>query len=362
MKFDYCIGNPPYQETIGKTESQSQGNSNWVYHKIANAVDEIAGVSCLIYPFGGWFDSPEALGGFGNKILTDGHTICVYAFEGTSDKRAWFRTDKQPQPLFGEIANLSAGVCVVLRDNKHKHDAYKYSNRVYSDAIVDICKSDIEILTPNPVFIALNKKLGGDRLVTHTKKGLFGIESNFVELNSDMVSYSPDDWEEPILLLTNDKSGSAGRATKFYTDISTIEKGKEYIDLYKVITTSAYPKQKFSSGKPTLDNIKKRAKEIIEVLPAHSAFGRSRMLLFASDRKEDCDNFIKYTQTTFFAGLMLEEPNRRTAIGFVIPYQDFTNSSDIDWSQSIEDIDKQLYAKYNLTESEIAYLSRTEGK
>lgn len=36
--------------------------------------------------------------------------------------------------------------------------------------------------------------------------------------------------------------------------------------------------------------------------------------------------------------------------------QDFTPASDIDWSQSIPDIDRQLYVKYGLDESEIAFI------
>ena len=36
--------------------------------------------------------------------------------------------------------------------------------------------------------------------------------------------------------------------------------------------------------------------------------------------------------------------------------QDFSNSSDIDWSQSIADIDRQLYKKYELSENEIAFI------
>lgn len=42
-----------------------------------------------------------------------------------------------------------------------------------------------------------------------------------------------------------------------------------------------------------------------------------------------------------------------------VPIQDFTNQSDIDWSQSIADIDKQLYKKYNLTNEEIDYIEKT---
>ena len=40
----------------------------------------------------------------------------------------------------------------------------------------------------------------------------------------------------------------------------------------------------------------------------------------------------------------------------MIPLQDFTSSSDIDWSQSVASIDQQLYAKYGLTQEEIDFI------
>jgi len=39
-----------------------------------------------------------------------------------------------------------------------------------------------------------------------------------------------------------------------------------------------------------------------------------------------------------------------------VPLQDFTASSDIDWSKPIPDIDRQLYAKYGLTEAEQKFI------
>ena len=42
-----------------------------------------------------------------------------------------------------------------------------------------------------------------------------------------------------------------------------------------------------------------------------------------------------------------------------VPMQDFSDSSDINWDVSIEEIDKQLYKKYSLTEEEIGYIELT---
>jgi hypothetical protein len=39
-----------------------------------------------------------------------------------------------------------------------------------------------------------------------------------------------------------------------------------------------------------------------------------------------------------------------------VPMQDFSSSSDIDWSLGVSDIDRQLYAKYSLTDDEITFV------
>ena len=36
--------------------------------------------------------------------------------------------------------------------------------------------------------------------------------------------------------------------------------------------------------------------------------------------------------------------------------QDFTEKSDIDWSKSVDEIDMQLYKKYNLSDEEIDFI------
>ena len=49
-------------------------------------------------------------------------------------------------------------------------------------------------------------------------------------------------------------------------------------------------------------------------------------------------------------------PKGKTWHAYVVPLQDFTPNSDINWSQSIPEIDQQLYKKYNLSEEEIAFI------
>ena len=39
-----------------------------------------------------------------------------------------------------------------------------------------------------------------------------------------------------------------------------------------------------------------------------------------------------------------------------VPLQDFTTDSDIDWSKSVAEIDRQLYLKYGLSDEEISFI------
>lgn len=55
--------------------------------------------------------------------------------------------------------------------------------------------------------------------------------------------------------------------------------------------------------------------------------------------------------------LKITQDNKKSTWKYV-PMQDFTNKSDIDWSKSIPEIDRQLYAKYNLSQEEIDFIEK----
>jgi hypothetical protein len=359
MKFDAVVGNPPYQESVEKTESQSQSNSKWVYYLFQNIADIIGKKSSLVYPFGGWFDDNKTFQGFGRRILSDGHTVSINAFEGTSDKRAWYRNDINPNPIFGDGVNLSAGVSIVNRNMTSIYKTFEYSNRMYSDKPREVNINEWKNLSPNPDF-TVGMKLNADKLKKYVSNKTFGIESDFIEKNPELYLLKPDQFSEPIRLLTNDRAGSAGRAKWFYIERTTVEKNMKLIDEYKVAMPSAYPKKTLVSGVSTIKNVLSRTSEIIQIFKPKEIFGRSKMLIFNSPEKVDVENFMKYTQTKFFAYMVLNEPNRSFSFGFVIPLLDFTVNSDIDWLKSISEIDKQLYSKFNFSQKEIDVINNHE--
>ena len=70
---------------------------------------------------------------------------------------------------------------------------------------------------------------------------------------------------------------------------------------------------------------------------------------------------LKYINTKFARTLLgilkVTQDNSKETWRFV-PLQDFTESSDIDWTLSVPEIDQQLYAKYYLTDEEVQFIER----
>ena len=74
---------------------------------------------------------------------------------------------------------------------------------------------------------------------------------------------------------------------------------------------------------------------------------------------QEAKHLLKYLSTKFaraLLGILKKTQHNPSSVWGYIPLQDFTTESDIIWNQSVEDIDKQLYAKYNLSRDEIKFI------
>ncbi|MDD4001065.1 MAG: Eco57I restriction-modification methylase domain-containing protein, partial [Bacilli bacterium] len=72
--------------------------------------------------------------------------------------------------------------------------------------------------------------------------------------------------------------------------------------------------------------------------------------------EEEAINLQTYMKTKFLrylVGVMKTSRNIYQVVYEFVPVQNFTSSSDIDWSKSIQEIDKQLYKKYKLDKNEL---------
>lgn len=83
------------------------------------------------------------------------------------------------------------------------------------------------------------------------------------------------------------------------------------------------------------------------------------MSIGSFETQYEAQSALKYICTKFarlLLGTMKVTQINYPEVWANIPLQDFTPSSDINWSQSIEYIDKQLYTKYDLSEDEIEFI------
>lgn len=74
---------------------------------------------------------------------------------------------------------------------------------------------------------------------------------------------------------------------------------------------------------------------------------------------QEAETLVKYMKTKFvrfLVGTLKATNGTKFNVWANVPLQDFIANSDIDWTKAIADIDKQLYAKYGLSDEEIDFI------
>ncbi len=66
--------------------------------------------------------------------------------------------------------------------------------------------------------------------------------------------------------------------------------------------------------------------------------------------------YIKTRFVRFLISLTLSSMHITQKNFQFVPLQDFSYNSDIEWSKPVDEIDKQLYKKYGLTQEEIDFI------
>lgn len=87
--------------------------------------------------------------------------------------------------------------------------------------------------------------------------------------------------------------------------------------------------------------------------------------VYPFNTKQERDNCNKYMCTKFFrtmTALRKQDQGAGKDVYAYVPMQNFTERSDINWNQSIENIDQQLYKKYNLSAAEIEFIEKNIPK
>lgn len=117
MKWDFCLGNPPYQaETVEQvSEANGQAPRKNVFQYFQMEADKIAATgSILIYPGGRWIhQSGKGLQQFGKEQIND-RTLAAVEFYPNAHE------------VFGQAADLADGVTIVLKEKSKKESGFNY--------------------------------------------------------------------------------------------------------------------------------------------------------------------------------------------------------------------------------------------
>lgn len=335
-KFYAVIGNPPYQEENEKSSRQPS-----IYPYFMNEAYKVGERVELITP--ARFLYEEGLTKkWSKKALNDPH-LKILEYDGEA---------KNVFPTTG----FKGGVVVTLRDSARTHEPIGVftplkelnsiiekvravagprlvSNSNYMDSIVSSRGN-----------YRFTKKFAEDfsEAIGRLGKGTGNMfASNFFEKIPECASNDPDSDKLKFLCRIN------GRRTFVYVDRCYIM-ANPYIDTYNVGFPEGNGEGVF--GETLSDS------EVLE--PGACSTDTFLSVGFFKTRTE-AENLITYIKTKFFRtmlGVKKATQHTSASVWQYIPLQDFTSSSDIDWSRSVADIDRQLYAKYGLSDDEVEFI------
>lgn len=325
MKFNAIVGNPPYQEMDGGHGVSAKP----IYDKFVEIAKKLnPDYLSMIIP-ARWYSGGKGLGGFRDSMLRENKLTRLIDYFDSQD-------------CFPGI-DISGGLCYFLWDKKHdgKCEIITYRNgrrsamNRYLSQPMD-SKSFIRFNEAVSILqkIKLFNETSFSALVSSRKP--FGLSTN-VKLYSEAK-------EDLVSVFAYPNNG--------FIQKNLIHQNLQLIDAYKVFISYAYGERGkfpyFVLGKPFIG------------MP-NTCCSETYLLIGPCENIKHADNIISYVKSKFFRFLVLLKKNTQHATNKVyehVPLQDFTNNSDIDWSKSIPEIDKQLYKKYKLSEAEIAFIEK----
>lgn len=165
----------------------------------------------------------------------------------------------------------------------------------------------------------------------------------------------------PFGFSSKDRGGVEGEITLISSagtgkvNLGDVKSGSELINKYKLCiskVTSEHANEPDKNGQYRIISSN-------FVVPPQSVVTDSYLVIYSDEDENKVRSYLKYLKTKFYRNLLLQSV---TSINLskdkfqFIPLQDFSKTSDIDWSRSTLEIDQQLYTKYGLDKEEIAFI------
>ncbi len=334
MKFDFVIGNPPYQE-----ENKNNGRQSPVYNLFMENAYKISDCVEMITPARFLFNAGQTPKSWNAERLNDEHFKVLTYVPNASE-------------IF-PTTDIKGGVAITLRNANKNYGALKVFTQFneLNDIVKKVIKSHNAyfldtIISPRGCYHTTDLFFedypsASSRLGKGTKNML---ASNFFEKIHEVYCT-----EKPI------------NSDNYYVILSRVNNKRElcyikkdYVEENKFLVkfNVAYPK---SSGRGDFGEILPSTEILYPYEGATDTFINIGIL----DSLYEAESLQKYLKTKFLRTLLgvkkVTQDNPRS-VWDMIPIQDFNKTSDINWEQSISNIDKQLYKKYNLSQDEIDFI------
>lgn len=333
VNFDVVLGNPPYHETISSaTDNDSLGKQLFPWFVMCST--QIASKFTSMITPSRWFTGDAQ-----DKSFVK---LRHYMQENNHIKKiANYKDEKE---VFDGV-EIKGGISYFLYEQSHtgQVEFVNISKGARESQVRNLFEDGLDIIISDSVNYPLICKVKTEDFVPLTTittgRNAFGIIGKPSVVNS----------------VSNREhfSGACELRCKAneirWIKADAVTKNKDIFEKYKVYISK-------SAGNPNSD-----AKVIgyPYVGGPQSACTDSLFPIGKFDTLEEAENLAKYMKTKFLRYMVsiLKTSQNVTQIvyGFV-PMQDFTASSDIDWSKNVEEIDQQLYVKYGLSPEEIEHI------
>ncbi len=330
MKFDAIVGNPPYQEETGGAGRQAKPIYN---HFVEQAKNLKPTYVSMITP-SRWFSGGMGLDDFRDNMTQDNKLMKIKDYVNAKD-------------CFPQIS-ISGGVNYFLWNDNYTGDCVVEN---IHDGKLSIAQRPTNEFT---FFVRYNDAVS----VLH--KVLSNITNKFMSIDSIISPLMPFGLSTNYRgrsKKSNDDSLSLYASTGVtFIKPAEISKGLNYVNKYKVMMSKMSAEH---AGEPDKNGMFGIFTKTMKVLTPKEVCTHSYFLIGAYDSEIEAKNTLKYMKTKFVRFIVmttLSAVNLSKLVFGNVPLQDFTPNSDIDWSKSIPEIDKQLYAKYGLTDDEIAFI------
>jgi len=318
MKFTAVVGNPPYQITTDTNFATP------VYHLFFEAAKSLdPDYVSLIHPARFLFNAGATPKDWNEKMLSDKH-LSVPMYEPDSKK------------IFPGV-DIKGGVCVIFWDKNNASGGLGGTFVAFEElkSILDKVKVG--------QFDTIVSPAGGSPTIRYEDK--FGRKRSYFRTSAffDMTEFFSEkkDSKHTIKIIGLQKGN---KRTERYVEPRILKDAN--IDKWKVLLPESNGGGLFGVlGKPLL---------------AEPFTGSTESFIQIGPFKErEAQNCMRYVKTRFcrtLLGTLKVTQHNPKSVWKNVPLQDFTNKSDIDWSKSIPEIDKQLYKKYKLDKKEIDFI------